>query len=100
MAMMDARDVSGARGATSATLVERVLAPFQRFARTASSGGLVLLAETAVAFAWANSPWAGSYHHLWATEIALRLGRLDLRATLHQVVNDGLMAVFFFLVGL
>ena len=45
-------------------LVERVLCPFQRFFSTAAAGGLVLLACTAVALAWANSPWADAYHHL------------------------------------
>jgi Na+:H+ antiporter, NhaA family len=86
--------------AQPAPLVERLLAPFYRFAATASSGGLVLLATTAVAMAWANSPWAASYHHLWETPITLGLGGWTLRATLHQAINDGLMTVFFFLVGL
>ncbi|HEX6058870.1 MAG TPA: Na+/H+ antiporter NhaA [Gemmatimonadaceae bacterium] len=81
-------------------LVERALAPFRRFARTASGGGLVLLACTAIALAWANSPWASSYHHLWESEVALAIGGWSVRSTLHHLINDGLMAVFFFLVGL
>jgi Na+:H+ antiporter, NhaA family len=81
-------------------LIERVLAPFAQFAHTASAGGVVLLACTAAALAWANSPWAASYHHFWETPIALDLGPLALRSTLHHLINDGLMAVFFFLVGL
>ncbi|AHG88497.1 Na(+)/H(+) antiporter nhaA [Gemmatirosa kalamazoonensis] len=60
----------------------------------------MLLAVTAVALAWANSPWAGAYHHLWETPIALTLGTHTFRATLHYLINDGLMAVFFFVVGL
>lgn len=81
-------------------LIDRVLAPFAQFAHTASSGGVVLLACTVAALAWANSPWAASYHHLWETPIALDVGPLALRSTLHHLINDGLMAVFFFLVGL
>jgi NhaA family Na+:H+ antiporter len=50
-------------------LIERVLGPFHRFFSKSASGGLVLLASTAVALAWANSPWAESYHHLWETPL-------------------------------
>src|ERR671917_341302 len=81
-------------------LIERVLAPFQRFTRTESSSGLVLLACTAVALAWASSPWATSYEHLWETELTFALGPWSAHSTLHHLINDGLMAVFFFLVGL
>ena len=83
-----------------APLVERVLAPFRRFARTASASGIVLLAATAIALGWANSPWADSYHHLWELPIGGTLGPASFRTTLHHVINDGLMAVFFFVVGL
>ena len=68
--------------------------------RSAPAGGLVLLACAAIAMAWANSPWAASYHALWDTPIAVGVGDLGASLTLHVVVNDGLMAVFFFLVGL
>jgi NhaA family Na+:H+ antiporter len=81
-------------------LIERVLRPFAQFAHTASSGGIVLLACTAVALVWANSPWAASYHHLWELEIGLDAGPFAFRSTLHHFINDGLMVVFFFLVGL
>ncbi len=80
--------------------IERVLRPFAAFAHTASSGGIVLLVCTAIALGWANSPWAASYHHLWELEIALDFGPFSMRSTLHHLINDGLMAVFFFLVGL
>ena len=86
--------------ARQAPLVERVLAPFAKFAHTASAGGIVLLVCTALALAWANSPWAASYHHIWEIEIALDAGPFAVRSTLHHLINDGLMAVFFFLVGL
>lgn len=92
---------SSPTGSTPAPpLIDRVLAPFQRFARIESASGIVLLACTVVVLAWANSPWAASYEHLWNTEVSIRLGSLAARSTLHHVINDGLMAVFFFLVGL
>lgn len=80
--------------------VDRLLAPFRRFAGTASAGGLVLIAATAIALAWANSPWAQSYHHLWETPLTLGVGGWSVTWTLHHFINDGLMAVFFFVVGL
>jgi Na+:H+ antiporter, NhaA family len=81
-------------------LAEKLLAPFRRFAEIQSAGGILLLAVTAVALVWANSPWSEGYHHLWETPITLGVGGWALRTTLHHVINDGLMAVFFFVVGL
>jgi NhaA family Na+:H+ antiporter len=83
-----------------APLVDRVLAPFRRFTRMQSASGIVLLAATAIALGWANSPWAESYHHLWELPIGGTVGGASFRTTLHHLINDGLMAVFFFLVGL
>ena len=92
--------VSADGKANDSPLIERVLAPFQRFVQTESASGLVLLACTVLALAWANSRWAGSYEQLWETELTVRLGPLTGHSTLHHLINDGLMAVFFFLVGL
>jgi NhaA family Na+:H+ antiporter len=73
---------------------------FQRFFRTETVGGVVLLAFGLAALAIANSPLAETYNRLW--EIPLTLGIVDhqLSLTLHGWINDGLMAVFFLLVGL
>lgn len=73
---------------------------FQRFFRTETVGGLVLLAFGLAALVIANSPLAEAYNHLW--EIPLTLGIVDhqLSLSLHGWINDGLMAVFFLLVGL
>ena len=81
-------------------LIERVLSPFQRFVSTSAAGGLVLLATTVIAVIWANSPWAEFYHHLWDTPFSIGTPGFALTLTIHDWVNDGLMAVFFFLVGL
>lgn len=73
---------------------------FQRFFRTETVSGLVLLAFGLAALAIGNSPLAETYDHFW--EIPLSLGVVDheLSLSLHEWINDGLMAVFFLLVGL
>ena len=72
----------------------------RRFMELESAGGIVLLAATAAALAWANSPGREGYHTLWATRFGLQWGPLHLDESLQDLVNDGLMAVFFFVVGL
>ncbi|MCU0617391.1 MAG: Na+/H+ antiporter NhaA [Gemmatimonadaceae bacterium] len=81
-------------------LVERVLAPFQQFMHAEASGGLVLLFNAILALVWANSPWSASYHHLWETKVTIGAPGFGLTESLHHWINDGLMAVFFFVVGL
>lgn len=64
------------------------------------SGGIVLLVAAVVAMVWANSPWWESYHALWETPVRAGLGYFTLEMSLHHFINDALMAVFFFMVGL
>ncbi len=59
-----------------------------------------MLACTAVALIAANSPWAESYLAIWRTQITLGLGQFQFQHSLHHVINDGLMAIFFFVIGL
>ncbi len=73
---------------------------FQRFFRTETVGGLVLLAFGLAALAVANSPWAEAYGHLWETPLGVGVVGHELSLSLHAWINDGLMAVFFLLVGL
>jgi NhaA family Na+:H+ antiporter len=80
--------------------VDRLLAPLQRFFRLEAASGVLLLAAAALAFAWANSPWRASYAALWSTPLGVHLGALALEKPLLLWVNDGLMALFFFVVGL
>jgi NhaA family Na+:H+ antiporter len=79
---------------------ERIVRPFQDFTDKQSSGGIVLIAATVIALAWANSPWAESYAALWHTKLTVGVGGLSLSKDLTHWVNDGLMAVFFLVVGL
>lgn len=81
-------------------LRERVETHFQSFVRLESSGGIVLLACAVLALAWANSPWGGTYFAVWKTPLSLRFGTIEMVHPLYHWINDGLMAMFFFLVGL
>ena len=75
--------------------------PFQKFAGLEAAGGILLLACSIAALVWANSPWAGTYSKLWHTPVTVGIGGFTLsQPDLHFWVDDGLMAVFFFLVGL
>jgi Na+:H+ antiporter, NhaA family len=74
--------------------------PFQRFAGREAAGGILLLACSIAALAWANSPWAGIYSGLWHTPLTVGFGVFKLSYDLHFWVDDGLMTIFFFVVGL
>lgn len=81
--------------------MERLARPFQEFARQEASGGILLIACTLAALLWANSPWAGSYFHLWHADPTFGFAGARLsKLSLHFWINDGLMALFFLLVGL
>ena len=81
--------------------IERLLKPFALFAKQASAGGIVLLACAVVALLWANSPLSEYYFRLWSIPVEVRFGNLvDIDKPLLLWINDGLMAVFFFLVGM
>jgi len=81
--------------------IERLIKPFALFAKQASAGGIVLLACAVVALLWANSPLGEYYFRLWSTPVEVRFGNLiDIDKPLLLWINDGLMAVFFFLVGM
>jgi NhaA family Na+:H+ antiporter len=84
----------------SETPIHILTSPFQRFAQMEAAGGILLLAATLVALVWANSPWEHIYHDLWHAEVAVGVGATVLTETRHLWINDGLMAIFFFLVGL
>src|SRR5215470_9775585 len=73
---------------------------FQRFFRTETLGGLVLLGFGLAALAIANSPLSAAYNHLWEIPLTLGIVPHELTLSLHAWINDGLMAVFFLLVGL
>ena len=65
-----------------------------------ASSGIILLITALVALVWANSPWASAYDHLLHTSISLGFGEYSFSHTVHFWINDILMVVFFFVVGL
>ena len=82
------------------TPIEKLTFPIQEFLHKQASGGILLILCTIIALVWANSPLAESYYHLWHTYISLDIGGLGLKYSLHHWINDGLMVIFFFVVGL
>jgi Na+/H+ antiporter NhaA len=75
-------------------------APVRDFLSTETGGAVVLVAAAVMALVWANSPWPHSYETFWDTRLALSLGGHVLSGSLRQWVNEGLMALFFLVVGL
>ena len=80
--------------------IELLASPFVRFAKLEAAGGILLLVSTIVALVWANSPWAETYNELWNMHVSIGFGRFFLSETRLEWINDGLMSIFFFLVGL
>ena len=79
------------------SLVTRaVVMPIQQFIHIQGISSIFLLAAAVAALIWANSPWHDSYHHVWEMELTLS----QLRLPFHAWINDALMAIFFFLVGM
>jgi len=81
-------------------LAKRAIAPVDRFLHVEAASGIVLLVVAVVALLWANSPARHLYEALWHTPFGLRLGPWAFERDLHFWVNDGLMTIFFFVVGL
>lgn len=66
-----------------------------------SLGGIILILVTLIAVIWANSPWYSQYKYLWYDlKLGFSFGDFELKGSLHHWINDGLMAIFFFMVGL
>ncbi len=82
-------------------LARRVGRPVREFLAVEAAGGVILIVATIAAMVWVNSPWSDSYHHLFETHINLEFGSLlQIELTLEEWINDALMALFFFVVGL
>jgi Na+:H+ antiporter, NhaA family len=71
-----------------------------RFAELEASGAILLLISTAIALVWANSPWEKLYRYIWDLPIVVGLGPYTMSESLAHWISDGLMAIFFFFVGL
>lgn len=79
---------------------EKILTPFQKFVNVESFSGILLFTASVVALVWANSPLGDYYTALWNFEIGIKTEEFEVYKPLILWINDGLMAVFFFLIGL
>jgi NhaA family Na+:H+ antiporter len=79
---------------------KKIITPFQKFVHTEGLGGYLLLGATVIAIFWANSPWADVYQSIWQYRLGLDSDSFTLSKPLMLWINDALMAVFFFVIGL
>ncbi|OBX23317.1 MULTISPECIES: Na+/H+ antiporter NhaA [Bizionia] len=82
-------------------MIKRVLlTPFQKFVQIESFSGILLLLATIIALVWANSPYGATYQELWQYDLGIVTESFEFKKPLILWINDGLMAIFFFLIGL
>jgi Na+:H+ antiporter, NhaA family len=77
-------------------IARTVQLPIQKFIHTQGVSSAFLLVAAIIALVWANSPWSASYYHIWHIELSLS----GLSLPIHAWINDAMMALFFFLVGM
>jgi NhaA family Na+:H+ antiporter len=77
-----------------------VVRPLQQFLGASTSSGYVLLVAVAIALVWANSPWSAGYERLWTTPLVLRVGDVEIGTDVRFWIGNGLMTLFFLVVGL
>lgn len=80
--------------------IDKVIAPVSKFIHLEYTSGVVLLLSVVAALIWANSSYADSYHHIWEMPLGISFNELNFVKPLHNWINDGLMAIFFFVIGL
>lgn len=77
-----------------------MVGPIERFMHVQAGSGIALLVAATIALVWANSPYGESYEALWHTPFRIGIGQWTIEESLHFWINDFLMAIFFFVVGL
>ncbi|MGV8879738.1 MAG: Na+/H+ antiporter NhaA [Sphingobacteriaceae bacterium] len=85
---------------TEKSPIEKIIAPVNKFIHLEYTSGIVLLISVIIAIIWANSPWNELYHHIWEINFSIGFETSILRHPIHIWINDGLMAIFFFVIGL
>jgi NhaA family Na+:H+ antiporter len=81
-------------------LARSVARPVNRFLHVEASGGVLLVGAALIALVWANSPWSATYHDLWGSELTIDLAGHAITEDLRHWINDGLMTLFFFVIGM
>jgi len=82
------------------TPIDRIVGPFARFMHVQTASGVVLLVATVVALVMANSPWSETYLGIWKTKVGFQVGSVEFVHSLKHWINDCLMVLFFFVIGL
>ncbi len=82
------------------TPIDKLTQPVHHFIHQEFTGGIILFVCVILAIAWVNSPFAEGYHHLWDITFSIGFNDDVLKHSLHLWINDGLMAIFFFVIGL
>ena len=77
-----------------------IIDPMKRFMSNSTTSGIILFSSALLALILANSPWASDFHHIWEIKFSIGFGKYEISKSLHHWINDGLMAIFFFVVGL
>jgi NhaA family Na+:H+ antiporter len=80
--------------------IDKITNPVSKFIHQEHTGGIVLFVSVIIAIIWVNSPFQHSYHELWDLKLSLGFDKYVLDHPLHLWINDGLMALFFFVIGL
>ena len=80
--------------------VRRFVRPAERFIRLEGAGGVVIVIAVLLALIWANSPWSERYHEILGTHLSVDAWLWSLDESLKHWIDDALMVVFFFVVGL
>src|SRR5688500_17777974 len=80
--------------------IDLILKPVEQYMHHESTAGVLLLFSALIAMVWANSSWSTAYFHFWEYEISIQVGSYGITNSLHHWINDGLMAMFFFVIGL
>ena len=81
-------------------IVQELVRPFRTFFGNEASSSILLIGATLLAVAWTNSPFGYTYHRFWETSLSFSVGDASVTRTLRQWIDEGLMAVFFFAMGL
>lgn len=81
-------------------LEQLLIRPLKRFMNNSALSGIILFSSAGLALLLSNSPWHDAFHHLWENQFSVGINGFKLEKSLHHWINDGLMAVFFFVVGL
>jgi NhaA family Na+:H+ antiporter len=78
----------------------RIFVVIENFLAKEAYSGLALFSAAVIALIWANSPWSATYFNLWQTPVGIEIGEHIIDMDLGHIINDGLMALFFLLIGL